>query len=205
MEEKGVNSMTILSPKTTQELAMEGQKHLEDTIESAFQILSSMNDELCNPALWSTTTTATSSSSPSSTAASANGLSSHSNGLANGDASASDAAAAAHHHADLGGGAGGAAGGALGEAQFRYKNAVASLRAVLAAIPNSQRGRAFETGTTPTSSASQAEQVEVEKLEERASNLRKELANKNAYLKLLIDQLRELITDISTWQSPCSV
>lgn len=138
MEDKGVNSMALQSPKTTQELAMEGQKHLEDTIESAFQILSSMNDELCNPALWSTTAAATSSSSPSSTAASANGLSSHSNGLANGDASASDAAAA-HHHADLGGGAGGAAGGALGEAQFRYKNAVASLRAILAAIPNSQR------------------------------------------------------------------
>ncbi|XP_068666421.1 mediator of RNA polymerase II transcription subunit 30-like isoform X2 [Aristolochia californica] len=39
--------------KTTQELAAKGQKHLEDTVEAAFQILSSMNDELCNPALWS--------------------------------------------------------------------------------------------------------------------------------------------------------
>ena len=120
---------------------MEGQKHLEDTIESAFQILSSMNDELCNPALWSTTTTAaaaTSSSSPSSAAngpsSHSNGPSSHSNGLVNGDAAVSDA----HHHGDLGGG-GGAAGGALGEAQSRYKNAVFSLRAVLAAIPNSKR------------------------------------------------------------------
>ncbi|KAL6011626.1 hypothetical protein ACLOJK_002074 [Asimina triloba] len=37
-----------------EELAAKGQKHLEDTIEAAFQILSSMDDELCNPALWST-------------------------------------------------------------------------------------------------------------------------------------------------------
>ncbi|KAL8250321.1 hypothetical protein R6Q59_034014 [Mikania micrantha] len=51
MEE--TSSTTITSQKSTQELAMEGQKYLEDTIESAFQILSSMNDELCNPHLWS--------------------------------------------------------------------------------------------------------------------------------------------------------
>ncbi|GMN65901.1 hypothetical protein TIFTF001_034970 [Ficus carica] len=50
-------------------------------------------------------------------------LSSHYNGLVNGDASAAAAAA----------------GEALGEAQFRYKNAVAWLRAALAAIPNSLR------------------------------------------------------------------
>ncbi|KAI3991704.1 hypothetical protein MKX01_038102 [Papaver californicum] len=44
-----------LNGKSLQELAVEGQKHLEDTIEAAFQILSSMNDELCNPALRSST------------------------------------------------------------------------------------------------------------------------------------------------------
>ncbi|KAM1014583.1 hypothetical protein ACFX2C_044549 [Malus domestica] len=33
----------------------------------------------------------------------------------------------------------------------------------------------------------------------------KELVNKNTCIKFLIDQLRNLITDISTWQSPCSV
>ena len=32
-----------------------------------------------------------------------------------------------------------------------------------------------------------------------------ELASKNKYLKLLIDQLRDLIADIAMWQSPCSV
>ncbi|PON77278.1 Mediator of RNA polymerase II transcription subunit [Parasponia andersonii] len=200
MEEKAVNAMTVTIPKTTQELAMEGQKHLEDTIDAAFQILSSMNDELCNPALWSTTSSSSSPPPPPPTSATpaANGLS---NGVVNGDASSSDNASA-HHHGELGG-SGGGAGGPLAEAQFRYRNAVASLRAILSAIPtSSQRGGAFETAT---GSVSQAEQVEIENLEERASNLRKELANKNSYLKILIDQLRDLITDISMWQSPCSV
>ncbi|THG10644.1 hypothetical protein TEA_007986 [Camellia sinensis var. sinensis] len=60
--------------------------------------------------------------------------------------------------------------------------------------------KAYDTGSTTSSSAS-----EIEKLEERASVLKEELANKNKYFKHLIDQLRDLITDISTWQSPCSV
>lgn len=136
MEKKAVNaSSAIAIPKTTQELAIEGQKHLEETIESAFLILSSMNDELCNPTLWSTISS--SSSSPPSTAAAPNGHSPFTNGVVNGDASASDSAAAAHHHGELG--SGGGTGGALGEAQFRYKSSVASLRAILAAIPNSHK------------------------------------------------------------------
>ncbi|KAF2302663.1 hypothetical protein GH714_000649 [Hevea brasiliensis] len=68
-----------------------------------------------------------------------------------------------------------------------------------------KQAKAFETGSTANSSSAPADQAEVEKLEKQASNLRKELVNKNAHLKLLIDQLRDLITDISTWQSPCSV
>ncbi|GKV13729.1 hypothetical protein SLEP1_g24713 [Rubroshorea leprosula] len=178
-------------PKTTQDLAAEGLKHLEETIDAAFQILSSMNDELCNPALWSPT--------PSTNAVTtSNGPSSLSNGamIANGDAASNGG-----HHSDIGG-IGGSGSGALDDARFRYKNSVASLRAVLAAIPNSQKAKAFETGSADSSPADQAE---IEKLEEQASNLRKDLANKNEYLKLLIDQLRELITDVSTWQSPCSV
>ncbi|XVE54481.1 hypothetical protein DITRI_Ditri03aG0085000 [Diplodiscus trichospermus] len=191
---------TNSSNKTTQELAAEGLKHLEETIEAAFQILSSMNDELCNPALWSTTpsTNPTTASSSTTNNAAPNGPSSLSNGtvLANGD-STSDGG----HHLEMGG-VGGSGNSALDEARLRYKNSVASLRAVLAAIPNSQKAKSFETGSTASSPADEAE---IEKLEERASNLRKELANKNEYLKLLIDQLRELITDISTWQSPCSI
>ncbi|KAG2301036.1 hypothetical protein Bca52824_029687 [Brassica carinata] len=33
----------------------------------------------------------------------------------------------------------------------------------------------------------------------------KEIANKNVHVKELIEKFRELIADISTWQSPCSV
>ncbi|KAI3785873.1 hypothetical protein L1987_44999 [Smallanthus sonchifolius] len=61
MEE--TSSTTITSQKSTQELAMEGQKYLEDTIESVFQILTSMNDELCNPHFWSISSPPTSVSS----------------------------------------------------------------------------------------------------------------------------------------------
>ena len=132
MEEKAVSAMAIANPKTTQELAMEGHKHLEDTIEAAFQILSSMNDELCNPSLWSNTSSSSSSPPPLPSASVSNSAP-----TANGDAAGSDGASS-HHHGELGGGAG-AAVGALGEAQFRYKNAVASLRAILSAIPSSPR------------------------------------------------------------------
>lgn len=133
MEDDSMTAITL--PKTTQELAMDGQKHLEETIQAAYQILSSMNDELCNPALWSTTSstlinTATSSHSQ-------NGV------VVNGDASASSDPA---HHLDAGGGAASGAGGGVGtgngaldEARFRYKNSVAALRDVLSAIPNSPK------------------------------------------------------------------
>lgn len=128
MEEKG---STTLEQKTTQELAMEGQKHLEETIEAAFQILSSMNDELCNPTLWSTTTSSSSNNLPLTTT----GHHHHSsiNGT-NGDVSSDSAAAAAAaaHHFELGG-------GALDEARLRYKSSVASLRSLLTTIPTSRK------------------------------------------------------------------
>lgn len=123
--------------KSTQELAAEGLKHLEETIEAAFQILSSMNDELCNPALWSTNPTAASSSTTTTTTnvAAPNGPSSLSNGTVLGNG---DSAADGGHHLEMGG-IGGSGNGALDEARLRYKNSVASLRTVLAAIPNSQK------------------------------------------------------------------
>ncbi|XP_020549690.1 mediator of RNA polymerase II transcription subunit 30 isoform X2 [Sesamum indicum] len=164
--------------KTTQELAIEGQKHLEETVESAFLILSAMNDELCNPNLWSTTSSATSAavsaSGPPNTT-SGGGTTSMSNGhhsntdVLSDSSSASSSASASHSHPqhhnsfDIGG-------GALDEARLQYKSSVASLRSVLIAISNSQ----------------------------------KELAVKNKYLKILMDQLRNLLADISTWQSPCA-
>ncbi|TXG54384.1 hypothetical protein EZV62_019640 [Acer yangbiense] len=172
MEESMVVSNAKSNSKTTQELAKEGQKHLEETIEAAFQILSSMNDELCNPALWSTT------NAPDSN----------------------------HHHMDITSSPlAGTANGALDDARHRYKTSVAALRAVLTAIPNSTKAKSFQLGSTVSGSLSPADDVEIDKLEDRSSSLRKELANKNEYVRLLIDQLRNLITDISTWQSPCSV
>ncbi|XAR67881.1 hypothetical protein NMG60_11002817 [Bertholletia excelsa] len=190
MEDKGA----ITNVKTTQELAVEGQKHLEETIEAAFQILSAMNDELCNPALWSATPSSASNHAPTSLGGMSNGHhASHAAPGVNGDASSDSA-----HHFEMGS-------GALEEARLRYKSSVAALRAVLAAIPNSQKAKAYNAGSITSSSVSLADQAELEKLEEQASVLKQDLASKNRCLKLLIDQLRDLITDISTWQSPCSV
>ncbi|KAG2571662.1 hypothetical protein PVAP13_7KG115255 [Panicum virgatum] len=45
--------MASEAARRRQELAAEGQRHLEETIAAAFQILVSMNDELCNAGLWS--------------------------------------------------------------------------------------------------------------------------------------------------------
>lgn len=195
MEEKPSNVLAL--PQTTQELAIEGIKHLEETIHSAFQILYSMNDELCNPTLWSTT-----SSTPTSglTISSPNGPSPHSaNGVANGDAGSESTS----HHTDTSGGGGTGSGGALEEARVRYKNSVLQLRAILAAIPNSHKATAYESGTS--GHASPADPSEIDKLEQHLSSLRQELVIKNLHIKLLIDQLRDLVADISTWQSPCSV
>ncbi|CAN6248352.1 unnamed protein product [Urochloa humidicola] len=177
--------MASEAARRRQELAAEGQRHLEETIAAAFQILVSMNDELCNAGLWS-------SSSVSAAAA------------------ATAAAGPQHQHsatppppphsadsdgADNGGAPG--PGGSLDEARHRYKSAVAALRASIAAVSSC----AQDTGSTE----SEADHAEIERLEERASTLRKEIESKNKQVKLLMDQLRELITDISMWQSPCSV
>ncbi|PIA57526.1 hypothetical protein AQUCO_00600323v1 [Aquilegia coerulea] len=176
---------------STQELAVEGQKHLEDTIEAAYQILNSMNDELCNPSLWSSSTTNAAAVATTTTTTTATLIS-------NAIDAASDSSS------DMGG-AGTGGGGALDEARLRYKSAIASLRTVLTAIPVCQEEeKTHNAGSRNGGSDSQADISEVEMLEERVANLRMELAKKNQYLKGLIDQLRELIADISTWQSPCT-
>ncbi|KAG0457962.1 hypothetical protein HPP92_023119 [Vanilla planifolia] len=114
-----------MAGKSTQELGVEGQRHLEETINAAFQILSSMNEELCNPFLWATPSTP------------AGGAPAYPQLNTPGDISSEISI----HQPDAGGsgGGGGAGGGALDEARLRYKSAVASLRAVLAAIPCSSQ------------------------------------------------------------------
>ncbi|XP_057810392.1 mediator of RNA polymerase II transcription subunit 30-like isoform X1 [Salvia miltiorrhiza] len=193
------------SHKTTQELAVEGQKHLEETIQSAFLILSAMNDELCNAALWSNTSSSASAAPPGGTNP-GGGPASMNNGhhdVSSDSSSASSSASASqshtqHHNSfEIGG-------GALDEARLQYKASIASLRSVLLAISNAQK-QVKSSESVLTSSGSVADQTEIEKLEEQASILRTELAEKNKYLKILIDQLRGLLGDISTWQSPCTV
>ncbi|PKU82673.1 mediator of RNA polymerase II transcription subunit 30 [Dendrobium catenatum] len=179
-----------MAGKSTLELGVEGQRHLEETINAAFQILSSMNDELCNPVLWATSSVShggsvnvTATQFPAGGGETSSEMSSHTP-----DAGGSGGGL---------GGFGGAGGGALDEARLRYKTAVASLRAVLAAIPSSSQ----ENGALEA----KVDQVEIERLEERCAVLRKELADKNKHLKLLIDQFRNLVADVSMWNSPFSV
>lgn len=172
-EDTSPSSSSNLKSSATKDLAIDGQKQLEETIAAAHQILSSMNDELCNPTFWSTTTTT-------------NGHQ-HSNG----DDSA-------NHHFEMGG-------GALDQARLRYKASVASLRSVLSAISASQEEKKNDASSNMDTSESPADDAEIEELEERISVLRQEISAKNKHLKLLIDQLRDLINDISTWQSPCAV
>lgn len=127
----GGSAVPVAHAKSLQELAMEGQKHLEDTIEAAFQILSSMNDELCNPSLWAPP-------NPNSNLLSSNhqasNLTSNGHHAANGDLlpDSSTSATTASSHFDIGG-------GALDEARLRYKSSVASLRSVVLVISNSQK------------------------------------------------------------------
>ncbi|KAI3990269.1 hypothetical protein MKX01_037608 [Papaver californicum] len=142
----------MLNGKSLQELAVEGQKHLEDTI------------ELCNPALWYSTGV----------------VSSHSSNDVSGDASDS-----------------------LQQSELGVCGCF--LRSVLTAIPSHPKAKAYLSGTTVGGSESGADQAEMEKLQDQVITLRKEVADKNKHVELLTDQFRELITDISIWQSPCSL
>uniref|UniRef100_A0A0A8YE56 Mediator of RNA polymerase II transcription subunit 30 n=1 Tax=Arundo donax TaxID=35708 RepID=A0A0A8YE56_ARUDO len=147
------------------ELAREGQRHVEDTIAAAFQILASIDHELFNTALW-----------PSQQR--------HPPGPGPADPDASS---------DPGAGPG----GSLGEARHRYTTAVAALRGSVAAVSSSAQ--------EIISTDDKVDEVELQRLEERASVLRKEIESQNKDIELLMNQLRNLISDVSMWQSPSSV
>ncbi|KAK4388988.1 Mediator of RNA polymerase II transcription subunit [Sesamum angolense] len=175
--------------KTVQELAIDGQKHLQETIQAAFLILSAMDGELFHPNIGSTTVAA--SSAPPNTAATTSnacgGSTSMSNGqhsnvdvLSDSSSASSSASASAlqshpqHHNSfDIGA-------GAVDEARLQYKSSVTALRSVLITISNAKKGYNPPYGSTvaevheavPTSN-SPADQMAIEKLEEQASALRK--------------------------------
>ncbi|KAH9616507.1 hypothetical protein KSS87_003991 [Heliosperma pusillum] len=142
------NEIASESLKSVKELAAEGQKHLEDTVDAAFQILSAMNDELCNPALWSTTAMAIPDNGI------ANGI------LANGHTEGLNSDISSDPSHDMGG-------SALDEARLRYKSSVASLRAILDAIPDSQ-----PAGMDSSPSPSQEDEDENMKLEDQKDQMR---------------------------------
>jgi hypothetical protein len=114
--------MASEAARRRQEMAVEGQRHLEETIAAAFQILVSMNDELCNAGLWSS-----SSVSFAAAAAAAAGSQHHHSATPPPPPHSADSDAA-----DAGGAPG--PGGSLDEARHRYKSAVAALRASISAV-----------------------------------------------------------------------
>ncbi|KAJ3675784.1 hypothetical protein LUZ60_004826 [Juncus effusus] len=182
-----------MAMKTKQELAREAQTHLEETINAAYLILSSMNDELCDAALWPP-------SSSSSSAAVAGGANIPNNHLpAPTHVAVSSEPSDSNHLSEFAGAGVGGTGGSLDEARHRYKSSMAALRASINAIFafSSEENGKFE---------SESEQSQIDRvLEAQATSLRKEIETKNKHVKLLIDQLRNLIADISMWQSPCSL
>lgn len=167
-----------MDPKSLQGLSMEGQKVLEATVEAAHETLGSMNEVLCNPALWVTTSAA------QPALANSDG-SSKVEGRQGGDGLTQQEAGWA----------------ALDEARVRLKNSTTTLRGVITSIFNSPQMREQEADVSSIGT-DKSDPVEVEKLEQRVSELREEVRKKNDVLKILIDQLRELIIDISMWQSP---
>jgi hypothetical protein len=125
--------MASEAARRRQELAAQGQRHLEETIAAAFQILVSMNDELCNAGLWSS-----SSVSAAAAAAAAAGPQHQHSATPPPPPHSADSDAA-----DAGGAP--APGGSLDEARHRYKSAVAALRASIAAVSSCAQVRASLT------------------------------------------------------------
>jgi hypothetical protein len=121
--------MASEAARRRQELAAEGQRHLEETIAAAFQILVSMNDELCNAGLWSSISV----SAAAAAAAAAGPQHQHSATPPPPHSADSDAA-------DAGGAPG--PGGSLDEARHRYKSAVTALRTSIAAVSSCAQVRA---------------------------------------------------------------
>ncbi|KAJ8428441.1 hypothetical protein Cgig2_024102 [Carnegiea gigantea] len=169
------------------ELAAEGQKNLENAVEAAFEFLSTMNEGLCNSAVWSKPEASRSYYAPCK-------------------ARRRFRAALASVHAIF---------NAIPYSNMDHFELVRqSLRSPHL---NASGVCVVQEIVGGGAAASQEGEAQINKLEEQASNMRMTLSktreregrilidyftNKNRHLKHLIDQFGDLITDISTWQSP---
>ncbi|KAL3684224.1 hypothetical protein R1sor_002246 [Riccia sorocarpa] len=143
--------------------ALDGQRHLEGTVQAAHEILASLNEVLCNPVLWTQPAPDTSNGSkPGGTPPQ-------------------------QEQGWL----------ALETGRLRYKATTAALRASVNNIFSKLQIRAQEGN----SGEEKASAGDLEQLETQAAQLREEAARKNQLLKLLIDQSRDLVSDLSMWQS----
>ncbi|MCO5570153.1 hypothetical protein L7F22_023870 [Adiantum nelumboides] len=132
--DEGPTTMTAVPSKSLQELAIDGQRALEAIVEAAHETLASMNEVLCNAALWST------SSTPASTATTASslGASTQSSGaalLAAGDPS--ETAASRADASKAGGEVSSqqeAGWGALDDARLRLRASATSLKTVISTV-----------------------------------------------------------------------
>ncbi|CAM6081671.1 unnamed protein product [Calypogeia fissa] len=86
---------------------------------------------------------------------------------------------------------------ALETGRLRYKSTSAALRAAITSIFNHPGMRLQDVD----SAKEKGPAIDLHQLELRAAQLREEAAKKNQMLKLVIDQSRELVSDISMWQN----
>lgn len=87
--------------------------------------------------------------------------------------------------------------GSVDAVRSRYMASSAALRAVITAITNSPQLRQGERDN----GGEKADDGDLDQLEHRAHKLREEVLRKNRALKLLIDKTRELVSDLSLWQT----
>ncbi|MCO5587887.1 hypothetical protein L7F22_041839 [Adiantum nelumboides] len=123
-------TMAAVPSKSLQELAIDGQGALEALVEAAHETLASMNEVLCNAALWSTSSTPASTSTAASSSLGAVAAL-----LAAGDPS--ETAASRADASKAGGEVSSqqeAGWGALDDARLRLRTSATSLKAVISTV-----------------------------------------------------------------------
>ncbi|KAJ7542871.1 hypothetical protein O6H91_09G015700 [Diphasiastrum complanatum] len=156
MEEAAPSS---LSNKSLSDLALEGQKQLEASVNAAHQILESLHEVLNNPSLWVVPSAMPQSHLPTTGADSSSGAK-NSESRAGG----SEATAVLQQLPEPGW-------AALDDARLRYRSSTAALRAVLTAIFTNPQMREGEEPAA-NSEEKKDDEGDLQKLEQRASELR---------------------------------